>query len=366
MPRPAKPYLSRGWYVTNLGGKRQRLCPQADGLRAARDALLRVQQEHQDNGGRPFPGLSVVELAALFLDTVKVEKAQDTYAVYQRWLTEFAKLHGGKQARLITRLEAQQFKNDLARRTWVRNKQPARPYKPKTVNHALIALKRCWNWGIESEILPPKNPFSKIPLLHTEGRQRVMTDEEFQALLRHSTDSRFRQILIALRYTSARPGEVRNLTWAQVDWVNHRWVIHRHKSSRTAKVSKPKIIPMCPCVENLTRWLHARQGDQPHVFLNSRGQPWTKDAFVQRMDGLRQRAGIVADENGENLVLYHHRHTFLTAAASNEGISGPMLQQLAGHTDPRTTERYAHLANKDIHRAGMRVAEGLRPQRPGK
>jgi hypothetical protein len=123
MPRPAKPYLSRGWYVTKLGGKRQRLCPQADGLRAARDALLRVQQEHQDNGGRPFPGLSVLELAALFLDTVKVEKAQDTYAVYQRWLTEFAKLHGGKQARLITRLEAQQFKNDLARRTWVRNKQ---------------------------------------------------------------------------------------------------------------------------------------------------------------------------------------------------------------------------------------------------
>ena len=58
-----------------------------------------------------------------------------------------------------------------------------------------------------------------------------------------------------------------------MDWANHRWVIHRHKSSRTAKVSKPKLIPMCPCVENLTRWLHAKQGDQPYVFLNSRGQP---------------------------------------------------------------------------------------------
>ena len=121
MLRTAKPYPCRGSYVTNLGGKRQRLCPQADGLRAAREIMLRLQREHQDNGGRPFPGLTVVELVALFLDTVKVEKAQDTYAIYQRWLTEFAKLHGGKQARAITRPEAQQFKNDLARQTWVRN-----------------------------------------------------------------------------------------------------------------------------------------------------------------------------------------------------------------------------------------------------
>ena len=123
---------------------------------------------------------------------------------------------------------------------------------------------------------------------------------------------------------------------------------------------------MCPCVENLLRWLFKRHGDQPFVFLNSLGKPWTKDAFVQRMDGLRMRAGISPDENGEQLVLYHHRHTYLTAAASTEGISGPLLQQLAGHTDSRMTEKYAHLANREIVKAGQRVAESLRPRRPGK
>ena len=143
-------------------------------------------------------------------------------------------------------------------------------------------------------------------------------------------------------------------------------MIYRHKSSHTAKVSKPKLIPMSACVENLLFWLKKKHGNQPFVFLNSEGNPWTKDAFVQRMDSLRMRAGIAADENGERLVLYHHRHTFLTAAASGQGISGPMLQQLAGHTDPRTTERYAHLANKDINQASQRVADGLRPQRPDK
>jgi integrase len=339
MPRPAKPYLCRGWYVSNLGGKRHRLCPEADGLKAARDALLRLQQEVEGNGGRPFPSLSVVELVALFLDSVKVERSHHTYLDYQRWLAEFVRVHGHRQARDIARHDAQQFRNGIANGTWVRNRQSPRPYKPKTVNHAVIALKRCWNWAIQSDLLPARNPFDKMPLLHAEGRQRVMTDAEFQALLRHSSDSCFRRVLIALRYTSARPGEVRNLTWAQVDWENHRWVLHRHKSSRTARVSKPKIVPMCLCVEKLLRWLHRRNGHQPFVFLNSVGQPWTKDAFVQRMDSLRQRAGIVPDENGEHLVLYHHRHTYLTRAAATLGISGPMF---------------------------LRVAEGLRPQRPGK
>jgi integrase len=248
----------------------------------------------------------------------------------------------------------------------VRNRQSPRPYKPKTINHAIISLKRCWNWAIQSDLLPARNPFDKMPLLYTEGRQRVMTDGEFQALLRHSSDSCFRRVLIALRYTSARPGEVRDLTWAQVDWENHRWVLHRDKASRTSKIKRARIIPMCHCVEKLLRWLHLRAEDRPHVFLNSKGERWTKDAFVQRMDSLRRRAKIATDENGESLVLYHHRHTYLTRAAASVGISGPMLQQLAGHTDPRTTERYAHLAGKEIHQAGLRVAEGLRPHRPGK
>ena len=366
MPRPAKPYPCRGWYVTNLGGKRHRLCPVEDGSRAAAEALSRLQQEVRSNGGRPFPTLTVAELGALFLDSVQVERTVHTYLDYRRWLLEFARRHGHRQVRDITRQDAQQFRNEIANGTWVRNKQSAKPYKPRTVNHAIIALKRCWNWGIETELVPSRNPFDRLPLLDAEGRRRVVTDEEFQKLLRHSSDSCFRRVLIALRYTSARPGEVRNLTWANVDWENRRWVIHRHKSSRTARVRKPKLIPMCRCVERLLRWLHPRSGHQPHVFLNSEGRAWTKDAFVQRMESLRRRAGIVADENGENLVLYHHRHTFLTVAASSAGISGPMLQQLAGHTDPRTTERYAHLASRDIHQAGMRVVEGLRPHKPGK
>ena len=280
------------------------------------DAFLNLKIERRENGVRTFPKLRVVELVALFLDTVKIEKSSDTYHDYRRWLTEFAKRFGSYLARDITRQIALDFRNTIASSTYIagttadrqatateKPKKPKtpRPYKPKTVNHAVIALKRCWNWGIENEYLLPKNPFSKLPLLHDEGRERIITDEEFQALLRNNTDVLFRQFLLMLRFTSARPGEIRKLTWTMVDWQNHRLVISRHKTSRTQKVRRPRIISIPPFIERLLRWLQKRQGGQPYCFLNSNGQPWKKDAVTQRMETLRRRAGIVPDENGENL-----------------------------------------------------------------
>lgn len=83
------------------------------------------------------------------------------------------------------------------------------------------------------------------------------------------------------------------------------------------------------------------------------------------MESLRRRAGIAPDENGETLVLYSSRHTFITNAAK-AGVSGPVLQDLAGHTDPATTARYTHLAAADLIKAGQRAADLLRPARPGK
>jgi hypothetical protein len=50
MPRPAKPYLHRGWWVTNFGGARQKLCRENEGQVAARDALDALRHDHQQKG----------------------------------------------------------------------------------------------------------------------------------------------------------------------------------------------------------------------------------------------------------------------------------------------------------------------------
>jgi integrase len=127
--------------------------------------------------------------------------------------------------------------------------------------------------------------------LDSEGRERTFTAEEFRALLRH-TDSLFRQVLLFLRLTGIRPGELLRLTWNQVDFDNHVLVIRKHKSRRTAKLKKPRIVQLPPLAENLLRWRLQSNGRTERVFLNEDGRPWRYNALRCRMRRLRVRAGM--------------------------------------------------------------------------
>lgn len=118
MARPAKPYLHRGWWVTNLEGTRHKLCRESEGEKTAQTAFQALLQEREQNGGRSFPNLKVIELVALFLDTVQVESSHYTYLDYKRWLTEFARQHGSKPARSITRQDALNLRNGIATSTY--------------------------------------------------------------------------------------------------------------------------------------------------------------------------------------------------------------------------------------------------------
>src|SRR5947208_14582533 len=113
MPGEAKPYLEREWYISRAGGEYVRLCRKEEGMALARkllrEHLVRRNEERPQQGGPAGRNLTVAELFALFLEAVKVERSEHTYVDYQRWLTEFAKQHGRKKARDITRGDANDF-----------------------------------------------------------------------------------------------------------------------------------------------------------------------------------------------------------------------------------------------------------------
>ena len=366
MPKPPKAYKERGWFITRAG-RYTKLCRVSEGIAVARARLRehvkQLEQEREQSGGRIFAPLTVKEVFAEFLSSVEAEKSASTFDGYRRWCQRFAERHGNRRASDVSRLDAQRFKQELITSKWVRNKQAPRPYKPKAINNALIALRRAFNWAIDQGlILEGRNPFAKIKLLSWQGRQRTATEHEFLALLDHCRDAAFRDVLIALRYTSARPGDIRGLSWPMVQWQLHRWWIPDHKTTKTAKDPRPRIIGMNDLVEGMLRERAAKYGMTGRVFLNSKGKPWTSNALGLRLRRLRARAGIRADERGEEFVLYTYRHSFLSSAATDPTISESMLKDIAGHTDSRTTGRYIHLASKTVSDAGRRVADALASQ----
>src|SRR5205807_10500646 len=110
--------------------------------------------------------------------------------------------------------------------------------------------------------------------------RRPMTDQEFEPLLAAcegrktrrspSPADRSRELLRFLRYTGARPCEACRLRWDQVDCDNAVIVIERHKTSRTHRVPRPRVIPLHPEVAALLAGIRRREEPGPYVFRNHR------------------------------------------------------------------------------------------------
>lgn len=163
----------------------------------------------------------------------------------------------------------------------------------------------------------------------------------------------FGLVLIALHHTGARPVTIRTVEKSQVSEDGCFWIQHKHKTK--GKTKRPLIVPLSPCMQTLTKILSASRSK--HLFLNSIGNPWTKDAIVCANNRLRTRLGI------EGVIAYAHRHTFATDALL-QGQDLSTVAALLGHTSTDMVSRvYGHLDQHKTHLAA-KVAE-LQQKRQG-
>ena len=218
---------------------------------------------------------------------------------------------------------------------------------PSSIRDTLATMQSVFKWALRRQMIA-HDPLAGYAKPIGRSRNRIVTPTEFQALLRASASNRpFQRVLLALRRTGCRPGEVRTLTWEMVDFENRVWIIPDHKTIDRQEDPRPRIVPLPDCIWKMCRWLRAcPDSHDTHVFVNAWGRPYTKDRLVKCMDRVRKRAGIVI-KAGEQLVLYSQRHTYATNAYGKVGDIA--LAELMGHTDVRTTRRYAHLNTTRLH-----------------
>lgn len=315
--------------------------------------------------GQLPPELTVAEAAALLLREVETDKGPDhrTFTFYQRNLQQLITRIGGRRLRTVTQQDAVAYKRwrkseartkPTGRRKGQKLGQVRTPtgLGPTSINHHLRSAKWLFNWCVLHE--PPllhRSPFRSLKLEQEQGRERVMTDEEFTALLGGCTSECQRDLLRVARQTAARLEALRRLTWAMIDWDTHCWVFKDHKTATTQRQRKPRFVTMTQAVGSLLRDRRERLGNPPrnsHVFTNDEGRPWDADDLSQWFRRLRARANI-AEKDGENLVLYSSRHTRLTELAGD--VNPHLLQKLAGHTSFATTLRYLHVPGEEVRDA---------------
>ena len=159
-----------------------------------------------------------------------------------------------------------------------------------------------------------------------------------------------------LLFTGCRLREILHLEWSNVDLDGGRITLPDHKTSRTAGpkvlVLNAAAIEILKGLERLGRYVIAGETagqpkEKPRADLK---KPW---ALVSR------RAGLM------DVRLHDLRHNFGSFGAGG-GLGLPTIGKLLGHTNPQTTQRYAHLDADPLRRASNAIASAIAASMIGK
>jgi integrase len=206
-------------------------------------------------------------------------------------------------------------------------------HAPGSCNRLLILLRYMFSLAKKWEIPAIKsNPTEGIPLMKENNkRERYLSSEEAQVLyeeLKRSDNKMLQYIVPMLILTGARKREVLDARWEDFDFERKSWRIH------TTKLGRPRHVPLSDGVISLLESIP--RFDCEWVLPN----PKTLKPYVQvfySWDTARKAVGL------DEVRMHDLRHSFASFLV-NSGRTLYEVQRLLGHTQIKTTQRYAHLS----------------------
>lgn len=233
---------------------------------------------------------------------------------------------GPKRLDAITNEQVQRLKLALTHRS------------PKTVNNVLTVLstllKKAVEWG-ELERLP-----CAIKLLPNPKKTMGFHDfDQYERLLMAARRRGMEAYLMVLLGGDAglRLGEILALEWRDIELTSRRLTVQRSDWLGHVTVPKGGRSRQLPMTRRLTAALKsARHLRSDRVLCLSDGSAMTRDRVIKAVRGAQRAAGV---DQGVHIL----RHTFCSHLAM-KGAPARAIQELAGHADLSTTQRYMHLS----------------------
>jgi integrase len=210
-------------------------------------------------------------------------------------------------------------------------------YSSGTTNRVIVLIRFAFNlakkWGVLGGLENPASCFTTEPDVCL---QRFLSQEEVQRLLA-ALDSDENQVaakaIKLLLLTGARRNEITHARWECVDWRKSTLLVP------VSKTGRPRVITLSAAAMELLRSIEPLQRN-PFIFPSEvTGRPCPSLHFP--WSRIRRRSGLLG------LRLHDLRHSFASFLVNN-GVSLYVVQGLLGHTQPRMTQRYAHLAQETL------------------
>lgn len=220
-----------------------------------------------------------------------------------------------------------------------------------SVNHHVQLLRRICNLAVSWEMLE-RNVLTRIPMLALDnGVENYLDDAQVAKLvevLKTDANRMVSLILMFLLATGARLNEALTAKWKQVDVANAVWTIPATNSKSKRVMHKPLNSSALWVIEQLDT-----QDNSTLLFPSpASGKPFT--TITRQWYRIRAKAGIP-----DNVRIHDLRHSFASRVVSSGGTLF-QLQNLLGHADARTSQRYAHLSMKAAQEASNGAAFAVR------
>ena len=210
--------------------------------------------------------------------------------------------------------------------------------KGATVNRDIAALSAVLQLAVDRGWLH-ENPARGVGRYPEKPDWTWLHPEEADALLEACQHPKappyLYPLVLAAIYTGMRAGELLNLEWRDVDLRG------RTISLEVTKTGRRRLVPLRrEVVDTLRRWKGTYPG--PHVIAKKDGSAFKQVPLCFRT-ALR-RAGL--RRTGRKICFRDLRHTAASWMAQNGADLLP-IKRVLGHTTISTTQRYAHLVQRN-------------------
>jgi len=226
---------------------------------------------------------------------------------------------------------------------------------PKTVNCHLNGIRQFYHYLRDEEGLSMTNPVRKTHLQKmSQPLPRHLRDDQVETFFKAIQGVRDRAMFMLMLRCGLRVEEVAQLTIGVID-VKRRTIL-----VEDGKGGKDRVVYMShDALQTLAAYLRVRPPSRSRkIFLAEKkpgqGQPISIRGIQRRMETYARQAKL-------KVSCHHLRHTMATQLL-NADADLSTIQDLLGHSQVKTTQRYCRISNLKVQRDYFKAMEVIRQQ----
>jgi site-specific recombinase XerD len=220
--------------------------------------------------------------------------------------------------------------------------------KPKTITCHLQAIRLFFDYLIDEEEMRMDNPVTKVSIRLPKPLPRHLKDNQVGALFAVITDLRDKAMFMLMLRCGLRVEEIANLSADAIDLRRRRLLVFNGKGG------KDRVVYLSEDAQSaLEAYLRQRPSKVKGLFLVQKGTMKGRPISVR---GIQKRIEYYGKKGKVHVSCHQLRHTMATQLL-NADAALVTIQDLLGHGQITTTQRYCRVADLKVQRDYYRAIE---------